>query len=304
VHDRTKSRAGRLSSFRPSPRFTSAAVFVGPAVVFLGLVLVYPIAYSIWTSLHIYNLAELYLGEPFVGLQNYAQALSDPYFYHGILVSIIITLGNLLIELPLGFLLALAINRRFRGASFFRVLFTLPVLLTPVAVALTWRFMFQYTGIWNYLLSLIHLGPLDWSSTTLGLLQIIIVVAWENTAFAFIVFLAGLQTMPSEIVDAAQTDGAGSLQLLRRITLPMMRPFIFLVLLIRLMDLLRLFDEGFILTGGGPARSTETLSMLNYTNMFTFGDIGYGSALSTLQLLIILAFMFAYQRFVGWRAVD
>jgi multiple sugar transport system permease protein len=289
---------------RPSNRAVSAAIFVGPAVLFLGAVMVYPVLFSLWTSLHSYNLAEIYLGEPFVGLNNYIQALSDPYFYHGLLISIIITVSCLLIELPIGFLLAMGINRRVRGAGFFRLLFTLPVLLTPVAVGLTWRFMFQYTGIWNYLLSLINLGPVDWSGTVPGLLQVIIVVSWENTAFAFIVFLAGLQTIPADILDAAQTDGASGVQLLRKITLPMMRPFIFLVLLIRMMDLLRLFDENYILTGGGPARSTETLSMLAYTNMFTFGEFGYGSAISLLQLAIILGFMIIYQRAFGWRAVE
>ena len=289
---------------RPSNRAVSAAIFVGPAVLFLGAVMVYPVLFSLWTSLHSYNLAEIYLGEPFVGLNNYIQALSDPYFYHGLLISIIITVSCLLIELPIGFLLAMGINRRVRGAGFFRLLFTLPVLLTPVAVGLTWRFMFQYTGIWNYLLSLINLGPVDWSGTVPGLLQVIIVVSWENTAFAFIVFLAGLQTIPADILDAAQTDGASGVQLLRKITLPMMRPFIFLVLLIRMMDLLRLFDENYILTGGGPARSTETLSMLAYTNMFTFGEFGYGSAISLLQLAIILGFMIIYQRVFGWRAVE
>src|SRR5437763_307775 len=117
--------------------------------------MVYPLAYSVWTSLHSYNLAQTYLGEPFVGLDNYADALSDPYFYHALLVSLVITASCLLIELPIGFLLAVAIHRNGRGAGLFRLLFTLPVLLTPVAVALTWRFMFQYTGVWNYLLSLV-----------------------------------------------------------------------------------------------------------------------------------------------------
>jgi multiple sugar transport system permease protein len=133
------------------------------------------------------------------------------------------------------------------------------------------------------------LGPINWSTTLAGLVSVVITVVWQNAPFSFIIFLAGLQSIDPEVWAAAKIDGAGPIARFTHVTLPLMRPFILVVLVIRTMDLLRLFDEGYILTGGAPARETETLSQLAYTNTFTFFEIGRGSAITVLEAIIVVA---------------
>ena len=247
----------------------------------------YPLAYNAWLSLHSYNLAELYRGTRFIGLQNYADILQDPYFWNGFRNSVFLTLACLAFELPIGMALALILQERLRGHSVFRFIFILPLLLIPSVTAYMWRFMFQYDGIVNYVLELAHVGAVNWSTTTAGLISVVITVVWQNASFSFIIFIAGLQTIDPDLWAAAKVDGAGPIRRFLHVTLPLMRPFILVVLVIRSMDLLRLFDEGFVLTGGAPARETETLSQLVYTDTFTFFNIGRGSALAILEGLIV-----------------
>jgi ABC-type sugar transport system permease subunit len=162
-----------------------------------------------------------------------------------------------------------------------------------------WSFLFQYTGVINYMLMELHIGAVNWSTTETGIASIIVVVVWENVPFSMIVFLAGLQSIDPELEAAARVDGATGLQRFRSITLPLMRPFVLIVLAIRTMDLLRLFDEAYILTGGAPARTTETLSELVYTETFTYFNIGDGAALAIMEGLVIMgaiAFIFATLR--------
>jgi multiple sugar transport system permease protein len=271
-----------------------ALLFMGPALLVIAATLVFPIAYNVWLSLHHFNLTRLYEGQTFVGLSNYVEALGSEHFWNALGNSLLITGGGLLLEIPVGFLLALAIHRGVRGRRFFQFAFLLPLLLVPAVVAFMWRFMFQYDGVINYMLETGGLGRVDWSTSQMGLLSIVIVVTWQNAPFAFVVLLAGLQSLNPEVEEAAAIDGAGYWQRFWHITLPLTKPFLVLVLTIRTMDLLRIFDEGYVLTRGGPGRSTETLSQLVYTNSFTFFDIGRGATLSLIQTAIIIGFITAY----------
>jgi ABC-type sugar transport system permease subunit len=158
-----------------------------------------------------------------------------------------------------------------------------------------WRFMFQYDGIVNYSLGLIHVGAVNWTTMTTGLISVVIAVVWQNAPFSFIIFLAGLQTIDPDMWAAAKIDGANAFGRFVHVTLPLMTPFILVVLVIRSMDLLRLFDEGFVLTGGAPARETETLSQLVYTDTFVFFNIGRGSTLAIVEgLIVACAVLFIY----------
>jgi multiple sugar transport system permease protein len=271
-----------------------ALLFMTPAFLVIAATLVYPIAYNIWLSLHRFNLTRLYEGQRFVGLNNYLEALGSPFLHNALINTLILTFGGLALEIPIGFAIALALNRYTRGQRVFRFAFLLPLLLVPAVVAFMWRFMFQYDGVINYLLSLIGAGPVDWSTTEMGLLSIVIVVTWQNVPFTVIVLVAGLQSIDPEVDSAAQIDGATFWRRVGHITLPLIKPFLLLVLVIRTMDLLRVFDEGFVLTRGGPGRSTETLSQLVYTNTFTFFDIGRGTTLSIIQAGIIVVFIVIY----------
>jgi multiple sugar transport system permease protein len=261
--------------------------FIAPALLTLLATFLYPLAYNLWLSAHSYNLAELYLGTHFIGLRNYAGILQDPYFWNAFGNSVFLTLSCLVLELPIGMALALILHERMRGHSVLRFIFILPLLLIPSVTAYMWRFMFQYDGIVNYLLELAHIGAINWTMTMTGLISVVITVVWQNAPFSFIIFLAGLQTIDPDLWAAAKVDGAGPISRFADVTLPLMRPFILIVLVIRSMDLLRLFDEGFVLTGGAPARETETLSQLVYTDTFVFFNIGRGSALAIVEGVIV-----------------
>jgi multiple sugar transport system permease protein len=269
--------------------------FVAPALLTLVATFVYPLSYNLWLSLHSYNLSELYLGIHFVGLRNYFAALNDPYFWTALRNSLIITLASLALELPIGMALAMLLSGRICWNGTVRFLIVLPLLLIPAVTAYMWRFMFQYDGVVNYILRIVHLSPVNWAGTIAGLASVIIVTVWENAAFSVIVFLAGLQAIDPELWAAAKVDGAGPVERFLHVTLPLMRPFILVVLAIRTMDLLRLFDEGYILTGGAPARTTETLSQLVYTDTFTYFNIGQGSALAVMEgLMVVAAVLFCF----------
>jgi multiple sugar transport system permease protein len=278
--------------------------FLAPALITLAATFLYPLAYNLWLSLHSYNLAELYLGIHFVGLDNYITQLKDPYFWSALRNSTVITAGCLALELPIGLALAMALYRGVRWNGVFRIVFLLPLLLIPAVTAYMWRFMFQYDGIVNYLLSFADIGAINWSTTAAGLISVIIAVVWQNAPFSFIIFLAGLQSIDPELWAAAKIDGAGPVQRFIHVTLPLMRPFILVVLVIRTMDLLRLFDEGYILTGGAPARATETLSQLVYTNTFTLFDIGQGSAITVIEGFIASAAVLVIFVTIGLRRRD
>jgi multiple sugar transport system permease protein len=275
-------------------RRLAALPFVLPALVTVGLTLLFPIGYNIWLSFHRYNLAQPYLGQSFLGLDNYLDAIRGEFFWNALKNSLLVTFGALMIELPVGYALALALNRRLRGHRFFQLVFLLPLLLVPAVAAFMWRFIFQFDGIANYTLTSFGLDPVNWTSTTTGMITIIIVVTWQNTPFAMIVLLAGLQSVDPSLIDAAQVDGANALQRFRHVVFPLMKPFLLIVVSIRTMDLLRVFDEGYVLTGGGPGRTTELLSQLVYTQSFTYFDLGAGSALSIIQTILIVGFLVFY----------
>jgi multiple sugar transport system permease protein len=294
-----ESRSGLRWRRQEGRKLAAGLCFLAPALITLAATFLYPLAYNLWLSVHAYNLAEIYLGMHFVGLDNYVAELKDPYFWAGLRNSVVITLACLALELPIGMALAVAVNRRVRWLGVFRVLFIMPLLLIPAVTAYMWRFMFQYDGIVNYLLGLIDFGPINWATVTGGLASVVIVVVWQNAAFSFIIFLAGLQSVDPELWAAAKVDGAGPVQRFIHVTLPLMRPFILVVLVIRTMDLLRLFDEGYVLTAGAPARATETLSQLVYTDTFTLFDIGQGSAITVIEGLIVVTSILVIYATVG-----
>jgi multiple sugar transport system permease protein len=299
-------RAGRPKNEYLASERRLRIAFLSPALIIIAAVLFVPLAYAVRNSFYRINLARSYQGEQFIGLRNYIQAFSDPYFINSLLVSLVITIAVVSLELVIGLFLALLLNkplerRMVSGKRLFRTLAILPVVLPPVVVGLMWRFMFQYTGIINYLLTVAGLSPVAWTNPFTGIVTIIATIVWQNVPFSFLLILAGLQSVPPDLIDSAMVDGASGAQRLTRLYLPLIRPIIFLILTIRTMDALRTFDEAFILTGGGPGRSTETISLFIYTNSFSFFNIGYGSALSMILMLMLMFITVFYMRLIYGR---
>jgi multiple sugar transport system permease protein len=259
-----------------------------PAVLVLLAVLVIPLLYSLVSSLFRWSIARPFLGSTFVLLGNYAEALNDPAFLRAMLNTFIFTIAAVGIEVGLGLAIAHLFVGRFRGKAFFETLLFLPVVLTPVAVGVIWRILLQTdVGLVCYLLT-----TLSGRATTIlsdpvaAFLALIMIDIWQTTPFTFVMFLAGLQSLPRDPYEAAYLEGANWHQRLRYLTLPLLRPVLLVVVMIRVMDAFRIFDTVYILTGGGPDNATEMVSTFAYRVAFQYFNTGYASALSYLTFLL------------------
>jgi multiple sugar transport system permease protein len=197
--------------------------------------------------------------------------------------------GSVFIQLVIGFALALLLNREFKGESVVRMLLLFPIISTPVAMSLTWSIMLNpFMGVLNYLLSLIGIGPSEWAASSATVMpSLILVEVWHWSPFMMLVLLAGLKNLPKDPFEAAIIDGASRIQMFTRITLPLMQPYIVLVIILRLIHGFKVFDKIFVISGGGPNRASETLNLMIYHEAFDALNYGYASALGVVMLLVI-----------------
>lgn len=268
--------------------FTSL-LFMAPTIIVLALVVAAPLFYSLYLSFHDYIIT-YGLGD-FTGFANYTAVFQDELA--GVSwTTLKLTVLCVLIELVIAFGLALLLNQpdlRFR--DIYLVILMIPVLMTPVAVALMFRLMFNPNlGIINWLIGLIGIPPQGWfGDPNLALPVIIFVDAWHETSLMLIMIYAGLKALPGEPVEAARIDGASSLGILWHVVIPMMRPVLLVTILIRMISALKSYDLIYILTQGGPGKATETISFYAYRLGFRFLDIGQAAAVSFILLLVIIA---------------
>lgn len=259
-----------------------------PVAVLLGLVVVYPVGKLIWTSFHTLRLSQPWLGQPFVGLLNYTDALNDPRFWEAtwntVLYVVITVPGALLVGLGL----ALLANLPFRTRWPVRLALLLPWALPLVFAGLIFRWFFDSTyGIVNDVLKRLGFEPLLWlTDPNLAFAAICIAIIWKTSSFMALVILAGLQTIPKSLYEAARVDGATRWQCFRRVTLPLLKPAIVVALIFRTITAIQNFDIPYAMTRGGPGRSTETLAMYIHATTLDFLDFGYGSALAVLMFLV------------------
>jgi len=261
----------------------------------LGVVAL-PLATAIYLSFTSESLAST---DPaaFVGLRNYTTAVFTPTFVRALRVTLTIVAIGLVIQLPIGFLLARILNRELFGHRIVRSALLIPMLLTPVAVGLMWRFMFNPDlGLARYLLAQVHPG-LNWlGDPTLAMAVIVFVDSWMHIPFVMIMMLAGLAGLPGEVLEAASIDGAKWWRMTRYIILPLLQPVILVTLLIRFIDSFRLFDIVYAITNGGPGDATTNVSILAYLQTFTFFQIAQGAALSVAIALLIFPVYFVFLR--------
>ncbi|MEZ0346108.1 MAG: sugar ABC transporter permease [Infirmifilum sp.] len=265
-----------------------------PALFILLFDTVYPILGTFYYSLHRYNLIT---GEfRFTGLQEYVELLSDDVFLASVRNTVMFSLAATVAQTLLGLGIAVIMNQRIRGKRWLIPLLVLPNMFSAVVVSSMWKLMLDYdTGLVNYVLRALGLQPQPWlTSLNLALPSIIVMDTWQWTPICFLIFYASLQSIPRELYEAALVDGASPFRTFRSITLPLLKPYIALVLLLRSIDTFRLFDKVYLLTGGGPAHATETISLYIFKSGLVFWEIGKASAASFLMLLIILAVSILY----------
>ena len=267
-----------------------AAALLAPAFVALVATTTFPLLYLAWTSARRMDLAMPYL-DGFVGTANYADMLADGRFWSSLSVSLIYTVSTVILQVAAGLALALFAMEMKRGQALFRAVAILPVVLSPAVVGMVWRtFMLAPEfGIVDYLAISAGLGSQNWlGDPTLALVSCIVIHTWQWTPFAFMVLLASLAALPEDIYEAARLDRAGAWARFRRITLPLLRPAIVMVVIMRTMVALTAFAAIFTVTGGGPGTATEILNLYAYRKSFTELSIGSGSALAMALLVVTI----------------
>lgn len=275
-------RSGRMRGMAPF----YWAIFAPALAVMLWLTL-YPILNIAVTSLQNYN----YLTNVrrWVGLGNYVDILQDKVFLRSFLNTIVYCLGTTTFEVGLGIILALVFYGEFRGKSAFMVMVIFPMMLSTMVVCAVWKTLYHYDiGLFNYLLKAVGLGKVGWLiDKDKALLSLALVDIWQWTPFAFIVTQAGLASVPTEIFEASMIDGASYRQTVFRVTLPILRDQIFLLLLLRAIDTFKVFAKVFALTRGGPGNATETTSFFIYREAFSYFKLGRSSAASVITLVAV-----------------
>lgn len=296
-----KARRGWAAPNEPQPFLFF--ILNSPAILLLlGLVL-YPIVYSFWLSLHAYNLRQPNRVR-FIGLDNYATVLSSDQFWSAAGNTALFCAGSISLTVILGTLLALLLNESFPGRGLLRAVMLLPWAIPPVVNGLIWQWLLDgQHGLINALLlgaGLIS-EPQAWlSQTSTAMPALILAQVWNHVPFVAVVMLAALQTVPEELYDSARLEGAGVLQRFRHITLPWLSHALLLVLVTQTMVALRTFDIIYVLTGGGPGSATTVIAWLTYVTTFNLTDFGRGNAYAYLIALVTLGLSLLYIRML-WK---
>lgn len=280
-----------------------AGWFVLPALGTILLVALFPLGWTLWESLHVHDLRMPWRGRPFVGLANYAEVLADGRFWAALAHTLAFTVASVGLELGLGLILALALNRAYRGRGLVRAAVLIPWAIPTVVAALLWRFMFDsQAGIANAVAMKVGLmdEPFVWFiSATAAWVPVVLADVWKMTPFVTLLLLAGLQNIDASLYEAARIDGASAWQQFRHVTLPLLKPAILVALIFRTLDAFRVFDLIYVLTGGGPGTSTEPIALYTFNSLLQNLRFGYGSALSVLVFLVTFALALVYIRWLG-----
>jgi multiple sugar transport system permease protein len=284
-------------------RFVSL-LFLAPAVLFLLLTSVYPLLYSLWLSLHSWNMTIPNSRPVWFGAENYRQLLNNPAFFNSLRITLIFVVSAVIVEFILGMGLALLITSRIRAMGLVRTVMLFPLMIAPVIAGVLWRTLYHPTyGVINAVAGLVGIPPQEWlGSPSQALPAVITVEIWQNLPVVVFILAAGIQSLPVDLYKAAHVDGASQWQIFTRITLPLLRPVILVLLLLRIMDAFKVFDIVFTMTYGGPGQTTELLSMLIYKTGLRFFQIGQASAMSWVFLVGIFLISIFFIRKLQHRA--
>ena len=263
-------------------------LFIAPALIVVGAVIIFPWLFTLWMSAFDWKIGS---SAHFVGLGNYETLATNQRFAEAILHTFYFTALAVILPLVLGTAAAMIFHREFPLRGVLRGVFIMPMMATPVAVALVWTMMFHpQQGVLNYLLSLVGLPPSLWVySPTLVIPSLVLVEIWHWTPLVMLIVLGGLAALPTEPYESARLDGATEWQLFRHITLPLVAPFIVVAAVIRTIDALKTFDTIYVITGGGPGTASETINLYLYLQAFAFYNIGTASAVVVVFFVIVLA---------------
>lgn len=272
-------------------------LFPLPAVLFVVILMVFPVAYTFFLSFTDWTLTS---GRPLsvVGMGSYLQVLKEPRFLYALGRTFYFTFGAVIVEMVLGTILALILHRSFKGKGVMKTLLLLPLVATPVAIGIVWNLFYDPTiGILNYVLSVLNLPQSGWVSDAKTVMpSLIIVDIWQWTPMITIIVLAGLASLSTEPYESAMVDGANARQVLFQITLPMLMPTILTAVILRAIDALKTYDIIYSMTGGGPGYASENLNILAFKYSFEYFRMGQSAVMLVFLFLIVLLFSLLVMR--------
>jgi len=285
------------------PRKYIPYLYVAPAIIYLLTFSIFPLIFSLNLSFRKYYFVRPELGQPFVGLSNYIQILTDPSALNALKVTLIFTFGAVAIETLIGLGLALFFDRfrQMRGAALIRTALLTPMFIPPVVIGVMFRFLFNPdVSVVNYLLRVVGLPSVGWiSRADTAMFSIVLIDVWEWTPFIFLMLLAGLQSLPRDQFEAAKVDGASPWGTFRYVTLPMLMPALIVTILVRIIDAIRTFDYITILTYGGPGESTMIYSLYIYILNYKYNQMGLACAASFILLIVVTLITNLYVKLIS-----
>ncbi len=277
-------------------------LFLLPAITILLLGLMVPLYNSVVLSFYDWNFGQPWSAKDYLGFSNFQRLLTDPAVWRAVRTTFVFGFWVVLLEMTIGVSLALLLEKPVRGASFFRTIFVLPLMIAPIVVGLIWRYLLDArNGVINYYLEAIG-NAVPWlqnvgfvrqvwlADPDLAMFSIVISDVWQWTPFIFMIVLAALQGLNSSVIEASHIDGASWLQMTWFVKLPMMRNILLIALLMRIIDVFRALEVIYIMTNGGPGSATKVLSLLLFQTAFTSQDLGYAATIAVLLSVILIVF--------------
>jgi multiple sugar transport system permease protein len=269
-------------------------IFPLPAMIFLIIMMAFPMIYTFYVSLTDWNMSSG-SAAGFIGLENYVEMFRESRFYNAFCLTFYFTILAVSVEVVLGVMIALVLNREFRGKNLAKLILLLPMVATPVAVGLAWILFYEPTiGLGNYALKLLGMPVSKWLASSYSVIpSLTLVDIWQWTPMVSLIVMAGLASLPTEPYEAAVVDGATPLQVFFRVTLPLLGPTILIAAVLRSIDALKTFDIIYVMTAGGPGFASETLNIYAYNLGFGYFRFGAASAALVALFAIVLGFSLA-----------
>lgn len=283
------ARHERAGWWARNQRRLTPYIFIAPNMLIFTVFLFFPMLLAIYMSFNQWSLIE---SPTFIGLGNYVAMFQDPQFWQSLWNTLLYTVGTVPTSMALGLVVAIGLNRALPGRGLMRSIFFMPVVVSGVAVALVgaWIFNDSY-GVINNALTAVGLDPVPWlTSQAWAMLSLIVITLWIRVGFNMVVYLAALQSIPPDLYEAAQMDGASGWAQFRNITWPLLSPTTFLLVILNVIYSLHVFDLIFVMTGGGPGFSTTVLVMYLYQAAFQNLQMGYASAMGVVLFVLLLSF--------------
>ncbi len=266
---------------------TTAALFLAPALLVLGIFVFYPIIAAGQISLTSWN--GFSPVKEFIGVDNYVRLVQDSEFWNSLIVTVLYAGGVCVLSVATGLCVALLLDAPLRGRGIYRGIYFLPAVTSSVAAAIVWKYMLDPSGFVNSVLAQVGIQGPDWlQDRWLALGALTLLTVWKNIGFNAVLYLTALQSLPASVFEAGQVDGANAWQRLRFITIPLLGPMTFFVVIQALITSFQAFDLVYMLTEGGPRGGTDVLGMFMYRQAFRLGDFGYGTAIAFVTLFLVL----------------